>query len=83
MVPFSACVNATVTEFPMFLVIPVMTGFVPRTVTFKDASENTSPAGLLATIEMLYAVAFVNPLIVIEDASDEDASNRTFEPSNE
>ena len=74
--------NATVTEFPTFFVIAEMTGFVPRTKTFKDASEKTSPAGFLATIEMLYAVVFVNPVIVI-DEPDEDASNNTEEPFNE
>ena len=67
----------------MFLVIPVMTGFVPLTKIFRDASEKTSPAGLCATIEMLYAVVSFNPLIVIDDASDEDASTLTEEPSKE
>ena len=82
-VPFLICVNATVTEFPMIFVIPVITGFVPLIVTFRDASEKTSPAGLCATIEMLYAVVSFNPLMVIDDASDEDASTLTEEPSNE
>ena len=48
----------------MFLVISVMTGFVPLIETFEEASEKTSPAGFLATIEMLYAVGLFNPLIV-------------------
>ena len=66
----------------MFFVISVIIGFVPRTLTFKDASENKSPAGLLATIDMLYANSSYNPEIIIGEP-DDDASNNTEDPSNE
>ena len=81
-VPFWDCENETVTEFPILLVILLIVGVVPSTVIPFDGSENTSPAGFLATIEMLYAVYSVKFGIVI-DVSVEDASSRTLEPSKE
>ena len=60
----------------------VNVGVVPSMVTPEEASENTSPAGFLATIEMLYDVSLINPEMVIGE-EEADASSSTLEPSKE
>ena len=60
----------------------LIVGLVPSIVIPEEASENTSPAGFLATIEILYTAVSSSPEIVIGD-EDDDASSSTLEPSKE